>query len=163
MARQTAKAILAGAAAIGMLVITGGAQGQSPTGARPSREPVMVDANNWTYTPTGTRLTGDVEVLQGQNRLRAGTVETAGADGAITRIEASGDVYYVTPTQTIRASRAVYTLSNATIVASGDVILTQGQNVITGAELTYNVDTGEARLSGGSGGRVQGVFYPSQD
>ncbi len=48
-------------------------------------------------------------------------------------------------------------------MVTGDVILTQGQNVLTGGSLSYNVDTGQARIQGGTSanaGRVRGVFYP---
>ena len=44
---------------------------------------------------------------------------------------------------------------------SGDVILTQGENVMTGGRLTYNTRTEAAEMDGaGENGRVQGVFYP---
>ena len=74
-------------------------------------------------------------------------------------LEASGNVYFVTPEQTIRGDRAVYTPANDTIVLTGDVILTQGQNVMTGGRLTYTTRTEAAQMDGA--GRVQGVFYPS--
>jgi lipopolysaccharide export system protein LptA len=45
------------------------------------------------------------------------------------------------------------------VVVTGDVILTQGKNVLTGNRLVYNVRTESARMEGGNG-RVQGVFYP---
>ena len=75
------------------------------------------------------------------------------------RIEASGNVYFVTPDQTIRGDRAVYTFATDEVVVTGDVILTQGKNVLTGNRLVYNVRTESARMEGGNG-RVQGVFYP---
>ena len=84
----------------------------------------------------------------------------SGAGGEISSVTASGNVYYVTPNETIRGDRAVYTISNATIVVTGDVILTQGKNVLTGARLVYNVRTESARMESGAGGRIQGVFYP---
>ncbi|MNE97874.1 Lipopolysaccharide export system protein LptA [compost metagenome] len=59
----------------------------------------------------------------------------------------------------MRGDRAVYTLNNAEVVVTGDVILTQGKNVLTGNRLVYNVRTESARMEGGNG-RVQGVFYP---
>lgn len=155
-------AVLAGAA--GLMVAAGVAHGQNAGATRPSREPVMVGSNDVVYTEAGVRLVGDAEILQGDNRLRANVVEARANAGQISQVEASGEVYFVTPTQTIRADRAVYVLSNATVTASGDVILTQGENVLTGGSLTYNVDTGEARMTGapvaGAGNRVQGVFYP---
>lgn len=126
----------------------------------PSRLPVMVGANDGELTETGFTLKGAAEVTQGQNRMRADNVTGVRANGQVTRVTASGDVYYVTPTETIRGDRAEYDVSSATITVSGDVILTQGRNVLTGARLTYNVDTGAANMDGGSGSRIRGVFYP---
>lgn len=107
-------------------------------------------------------LVGNAELLQGQNRLRADRVAGLNQTGD-SRLEAAGNVYFVTPEQTIRGDRAVYTTGNDTIVVTGDVILTQGQNVLTGSRLTYNTRTGSARVEGAptaAGNRVQGVFYP---
>lgn len=129
----------------------------------PSREPIMYGANSGEYTPTGIALRGDAEILQGDNRLRAEAVEVTLTNGAITRIDATGGVYYVTPEQTLRGDRATYSVSTGVVTVTGDVILTQGQNVLTGSSATYDVDARTARLSGGSSGRVEGVFYPEQN
>jgi lipopolysaccharide export system protein LptA len=129
-----------------------------------SDQPIAYGADNGELTNAAVSLRGRAEIQQGQTRLRANTIEgSRDASGGLSRIEASGDVYYVTPNETIRGDRAVYTVANATVVVTGDVILTQGRNVLTGASLSYNVDTGQARIEGGAsvnGGRVRGVFYP---
>lgn len=139
-------------------------QAQSTRGQ--SDQPIMYGADDGEYTPAGIALRGRAEILQGDNRLRANAIQAAMTDGDITRIEANGDVYFVTPTQTIRGDRAVYTIATDTVVVTGEVILTQGQNVLTGGRLSYNVETGAARMegapSGRAGNRVQGVFYPDQ-
>ena len=130
-----------------------------------SNEAVMWGGNEVTYTPQGLILNGNAEVLQGENRLRASRLELIGQGGAASRVEASGDVYFVTPNETIRGDRAVYDMNADTVTVTGDVILTQGQNVATGGRLVYNVGTGAARLEGAqtpAGRRVQGVFYPNR-
>ena len=113
-------------------------------------QPIMWGADEVSRTPTTLSLRGRAELTQGDSRIR----------GDLTRVEAAGNVYFVTPEQTIRGDRAVYTPANDTIVLTGDVILTQGENVMTGASLTYNTRTEAAQMDGGSNGRVQGVFYP---
>lgn len=138
---------------------------QSPASRAPtSNQPVMIGADGGEMTNSGFALRGRAEVTQGDNRLRAEAIEGVSANGSVSRITASGGVYYVTPNETIRGDRAIYTASDATIVITGDVILTQGQNVLTGSRLTYNVDSGAARMEGSprgsAGNRVQGVFYP---
>ena len=125
--------------------------------------PVMWGADSVTYRPNGVTLEGRAELLQGDNRMRANRLNlTTNAGGDLTRIEASGDIYYVTPNETMRGDAAVYDPSSDTVVITGDVILTQGENVMTGGRLTYNLRTEQAQMAGGSNGRVQGVFYPQR-
>jgi lipopolysaccharide export system protein LptA len=127
-----------------------------------SGQPIMWGADEVARTPEALSLRGRAELTQGDSRIRADRVEGAIRNGDLTRVEASGNVYFVTPEQTIRGDRAVYTPANDTIVLTGDVILTQGENVMTGASLTYNTRTEAAQMDGGSNGRVQGVFYPER-
>ncbi|HWQ85243.1 LptA/OstA family protein [Brevundimonas sp.] len=125
-------------------------------------QPIMWGADEVSRTPTTLSLRGRAELTQGDNRIRADRVEGTISNGDLTRVEASGNVYFVTPEQTIRGDRATYTPANDTIILTGDVILTQGQNVMTGGRLTYNTRTEAAQMDGASGGRVQGVFYPER-
>ena len=126
-----------------------------------SNQPIMIGADGGERTATSFSLRGRAEVVQGDNRLRADAIQGANsAGGGIATVTASGNVYYVTPNETLRGDRAVYDVSAATIVITGDVILTQGKNVLTGGRLTYNIDTGSADMAGGSNSRIQGVFYP---
>ena len=142
------------------LPVTGGAQ-TPPAGAGGGA--VSFGADGGEYTSTGIALRGRAEVIQGQNRLRADAINGTIVGGDLTRVEASGNVYFVTPDQAIRGDRAVYTFASDEVVVTGDVILTQGQNVLTGGRLVYNTRTESARMEGGAGsngGRIRGVFYP---
>jgi len=119
---------------------------------------------------------GRAEAIQGENRLRADVIRTYSAPrrgggeggnmgGDIERMVATGNVYFVTPTQVIRGDDATYTSSSDTIVVTGDVILTQGENVLTGSQLTVQVGTGRAVMDGApsqAGRRVRGVFYSDE-
>lgn len=161
MTMKTTRILLTATAA---LALAAGGIAFAQTRPNTSNQPIGYGADTGELTNTAVSLRGRAEITQGQSRLRANAIQGArDASGGLSRIEAEGDVYYVTPTETIRGDRAVYTVSNATVVVTGDVILTQGQNVLTGASLSYNVDTGQARIEGGggqNGGRVRGVFYP---
>lgn len=125
-------------------------------------QPIMWGADEVSRTPTALSLRGRAELTQGDSRIRADRVEGVISNGDLSRVEAVGNVYFVTPEQTIRGDRAVYTPSNDTIVLTGDVILTQGENVMTGGRLTYNTRTEAAEMDGAGNGRVQGVFYPER-
>lgn len=146
------------------LTLTAGGMALAQSRPNTSNQPIGYGADTGELTNTSVSLRGRAEITQGQARLRADAIEgVRDASGGLISLEATGDVYYVTPTETIRGDRAIYTVSNATVVVTGDVILRQGQNVLTGSRLSYNVDTGEARIEGGGGqnsGRVRGVFFP---
>lgn len=159
---MTMKTIQVLLTAVTALALTTGGMALAQSRPNTSNQPVGFGSDSFDLTNTSVLLRGRAEITQGLARLRADAIDGAlDASGGLTTIEASGDVYYVTPTETIRGDRAVYTVSNATVVVTGDVILRQGQNVLTGSRLTYNVDTGQARIEGGGqGGRVRGVFYP---
>jgi lipopolysaccharide export system protein LptA len=121
---------------------------------------------------------GAAEALQGQTRLRADMIRASakpkGVDsngqancGPTDKIEADGDVYYVTPTQIAHGRHAVYTADSDEIVFTGDVIVVQGKDVARGDRLVIHVSTRDAQMESavkgrGKPGRVRGVFYPGQ-
>jgi len=143
------------------------AVGDAQSGGTTSRQPIAIGADDGEYATDRISLRGRAEVTQGDNRLRAEAMTAyRDAQGQITRVEATGTVYFVTPTQSMRGDRAVYTLSNGELVVTGNVILNQGKNVLTGGRLVYNVNTDAANMSGAprggtAGSRIQGVFYPN--
>ncbi len=152
------RVLSAAAVALAMVAIPVAGEAQSP--ANSSDAPISFGADSGEYVGNTVTLRGRAELIQGQNRLRADRVSGLSQTGE-SRIEAAGNVYFVTPEQTIRGDSAVYTTADDMIVVTGDVILTQGQNVLTGSRLTYNVRTRTARIeAGGQGGRIRGVFYP---
>ena len=137
--------------------------GDAQSAPRLGNEAISYGADAGEATPNSLSLRGRAEVIQGQNRLRADAINGSGVNSGIERIEASGNVYFVTPEQTIRGDRAVYTPGDNLVVITGDVIVTQGQNVMTGGRLTYNTETQAVTMAGGAGsngGRIRGVFYP---
>lgn len=124
---------------------------------------------------------GSAEALQDTSRLRADVLKTyfqvtSGARpaavstancGALSRIEAEGNVFYVTPEQRVRGRHATYDAASETITVTGDVVAAQGQNVLRGERLVINVKTGQSQMhtnvkGRGKPGRVRGVFYPDQ-
>jgi lipopolysaccharide export system protein LptA len=76
------------------------------------------------------------------------------ATGDITKLNASGGVTFMTATEAAEAQTAVYDLTSGTIVLTGDVLLTQGASALSANQMTVNVNTGTAQMSG----RVRTVF-----
>ena len=114
---------------------------------------------------------GAAEALQDRTRMRADVIRVYSAKkgdgcGATERLEAEGNVYYVTADQAVRADNAVYASGAETVTLSGGVIVVQGRNVARGDRLVVNVGSGQAQMSSSAKGRgnpnrVRGVFYPS--
>lgn len=169
MKRQTVVTALIAAgmiAAAGGLAVTGAAQAQvSGEGG-----PVMVggDTIHMDEVAHTQTLTGRVEVIQDNARLRADKVvitRQAGANGRgfgeVVTIVATGNVYYVTPESTMKGDQAVYTKATDDMVLTGDVILTQNQNVTTGTRLVYNLTQKTTNLDAGTG-RVKAIIYPDK-
>ena len=45
---------------------------------------------------------------------------------------------------------------------TGSVVLTQGENVISGQTLVINLNSGQGRIEGSGSGRVKSIFTPGQ-
>ena len=144
--------------------------------AASSKAPVDITADQLEVQNTQclTAWKGAAEALQDTSRLRANTLNiynkvlggkgSAGNQncGQLDRMEADGQVYYVTPNRVVKGDHAVYTADTKTIVMTGDVVATQCQNVIAGTQLSINTETGEATMISRVGGRVRAVIYPNQ-
>src|SRR5580693_3819313 len=94
----------------------------------------------------------------------------AGPKGAqnIRRIEARGGVTVITKDQNASGDLGVYDLIAKTITLTGNVVVSQGQNVIHGERVVVDTVSGNARVeSNNQGGgatpsRVRALIQPSQ-
>ena len=97
---------------------------------------------------------GDVVVTQGDMRLSAKQVEaryaegTDGAQGRLTRLSASGGVLIAAGQSAIEAREAVYNLDRGELLLTGNVVLTQLGNTLSGQRLTVDVNNGTGRMEG---------------
>ena len=100
----------------------------------------------------------------------APTSALPGPKGAqnIRRIEARGGVTVITKDQNASGDLGVYDLINKTITLTGNVVVSQGQNVIHGERVVVDTVTGNARVeSNNQGGgatpsRVRALIQPNQ-
>ena len=111
-------------------------------------------------------LTADFEVKPGRGGGSSGG-GSSGACGDLVRLRADGSVYYATPTQKVHGDKAVYDAASTTLTITGDVVATQGQNVLRGTRMVFNTQTGQGHMEGAAKGRNEpnrprGVFYPKQ-
>lgn len=140
--------------------------------------PIDVTSDHLSADNTNNMATyqGHVEALQDGNRMRSDLLNVyfkphadkgaaSGKDSGptsgmskIDHMEAIGNVYFVTPTQVIRGDKAVWTQADDTIVVTGQVVMTQGQDVMRGTRLVYHHSTGQSTMDSDTG-RVRSIFY----
>jgi lipopolysaccharide export system protein LptA len=95
----------------------------------------------------------------------------AGPKGAqnIRRIEARGGVTVITKDQNASGDLGVYDLIAKTITLTGNVVVSQGQNVIHGERVVVDTVSGNARVEsnnqggGGTPTRVRALIQPNQN
>ena len=89
-------------------------------------------------------------------------------DAQITKIEAKGDVVITSEDdQTTTSDWAIYDLPAQQVTVGGNVVLTQGKNVLKGDRLVIDLTTGESRFENtgnpATGGRIRALFMPKQE
>lgn len=90
------------------------------------------------------------------------------AGNQISKIEARGEVVITTDQdQTTTSDWALYDVPAQLVTVGGNVVLTQGKNVLKGDRLVIDLKTGESRFEntadGSTGGKIRALFMPKQD
>lgn len=103
-------------------------------------------------------FTGNVAISQGALKLVAAmvVVEYTEDGQGIRSLHATGGVTFANVNDAAEAREAVYTIETGQIVMTGDVLLTQGSNAISGQKLVIDLTAGTGSMEG----RVQTVFQP---
>ncbi len=112
-------------------------------------------------------LSGNVDISQGDLRMRAARTTVAYTDSdslRIQRMDATGGVVVTRGSETARGDVAIYDFNREIITMVGNVRLNRanGDN-LNGGRLVIDLNAGSASVngggrSGGSGGRVSGSF-----
>lgn len=126
--------------------------------------PVEVTADNLSVDQASGRaeFTGSVVIAQGQMRLAADGVTVQYAPNDRTRIDsllANGNVTLVSGPDAAESAQASYDVTSGLVTLTGDVLLTQGQNVMAGEKLDVDLNRGTAQMSG----RVRTVLQPGSN
>jgi lipopolysaccharide export system protein LptA len=126
---------------------------------------------------------GDVHLVQGDTTMRSKTLVvfyddeasakpgTPSASGQaapqqnqqIKRVEAKGNVIVVQKDQTATGESGIFDMKANTVTLVGNVVISQGPNVVKGDTLTVDMTTGVSRMACGKAQekcRVQGLFQP---
>ena len=128
-------------------------------------------------------FSGDVRVKQGDTNMRckslvvfyeqdaepgdrSKTMQAAspgpGGQQKIKRLEARGGVVVTQKDQTATGDTGIFEMKTNSVTLSGNVVMTQGQNVLRGERLMVDLTSGVSRVESGKNGqgRVQGLFLP---
>jgi lipopolysaccharide export system protein LptA len=124
--------------------------------------PIQVEAETIDYRPQERTalLTGNAVVVQGSTVLRSNVLRLVyRANGEeIERVQADQEVFFSRADQRVRGDRGVLDASTNTVTITGNVVVTQGRNVLQGQQLVYNTRTGASTMRGVDG-RVRAVFF----
>lgn len=167
---------------------------QSLTQGQKSDQPVEIEADSLEVRDKNKTATfaGNVQVVQGDTTMKCQTLvvfyETdskskpkagkpvaslkpttaAMPEGAqsIRRIEASGGVTVITKDQNATGDLGIFDMKSNTITLSGNVIVSQGPNVMHGERVVVDMTTGISRVeSSGKAGqsRVRALIQPGKN
>ena len=145
------------------LIVPNFSYGQNFSGAfegmQKSDQPIQIASDRLeVQDDKGTALfTGNVEVVQGSTMLKAARMKVTYAKGGndpsgkLKYIEASGKIAVRSGNQKVSADRGDFNMIEQTVKLSGDVVITQGKNVISGCILEVDLETSSAVLKPCSG------------
>jgi len=125
-------------------------------------------------------FSGDVRVTQGDTNLRCKSLvvfyEQEGKKGStlpaadpgpggqqrIKRLEARGGVVVTQKQETATGDLGIFDMKTNTVTLTGNVVMTQGKNILRGDRLVVNLTSGVSRVESAKNGhgRVQGLFLP---
>lgn len=84
------------------------------------------------------------------------------AENGIQKVDCAGPVTVVQKDQVATGDHAVFDQDAKRIVLTGNVVLSQCQNVTRGQRLVYDMGTGRANMDPVAGGRVSALFVPGE-
>ena len=148
-------------------------------------KPIDIESDSLTINDKKSRAVfhGKVKVVQGTMTMRSSKLDVnytggdknaaATADGAksggsqISSIRAEGNVLINTAEdQATTSDWALFSAANQTVTIGGNVVLTQGDNIIKGDQLVIDLTTNTSRFVNIGGPstrkRVRGLFMPKQ-
>src|SRR3954464_14192437 len=142
-----------------------------------SNAPVDVTADRIEVQDRADRaiFAGNVHVTQAELTLDTARLTVAYSGGQsepggvqIRRLDAAGGVVVHSPSETAKGDFGIYDLDRKLITLIGNVQLTRDQNLVNGARLVIDLESGRGVIDGGppgvnqNGGRVPGHFTVPQ-
>lgn len=149
---------------------------KSPFGSfkHDANQPIEITADSLAVDNAAQTATFTGGVVAGQGTLRltadkitvkyggvggpgSSTPAAANGTGSIDSLRAEGSVFLSNGAETAKGAWADYDVAGGVVTMGGDVVLTQGENAISGEKLRIDLNKGAGEISGG---RVKSVFTP---
>lgn len=131
----------------------------APQNSTRNDEPVDVFGDKVEVVDKVVTLTGKARAVQGEAILTADVIVATLDDNQKPKtINCKSNVRYSNGKESVAGDTALYDDAARTITFTGDVLVTQGENVITGEVLVYWIDTGRINLTPAAGKRIHGYF-----
>ena len=109
-------------------------------------------------------LSGNVDITQGDLKMRAARTTVAYTDAdalKIQRLDATGGVTVTRGTESARGDVAVYDFNRRIITMAGSVSLRRGTDTLNGGRLVMDLNTGVSSVDGRAGGSSSALGGPS--
>lgn len=105
----------------------------------------------------------DDEAQKGQGKPMQADSPGPGGSQKIKKLEARGGVIVTQKDQTATGELGIFDMKSNTVTLTGNVVMTQGKNVLRGGKLIVDLANGVSRVESAKNGkgRVQGLFLPS--
>ncbi len=155
------------------------------------KDPIKIDADRLDVFDRENKaiFAGNVVAVQGESTIRCSTMtvyykrgkdapgkdkgdakgegtEAAAprnpAENGIQKVDCAGPVTVVQKDQVATGDHAVFDQDAKRIVLTGNVVLSQCQNVTRGQRLVYDMNSGRANMDPVAGGRVSALFVPGE-
>lgn len=124
-----------------------------------SEEPIDIFGDKVEVVDQVVTLLGNARAVQGEGILSADRIVAKLDENRNPKtIECQQNVRYSNGKEAVAGDSALYDDAERTITFTGNVVVTQGENVITGGVLVYWVDTGRINLTPAQGKRIRGYF-----
>lgn len=148
---------------IGAYVLAAGLCLSTPAPAQlvaDSDKPIDITSDSAEFVDDVVTWSGNVRALQGEAILTASKLVAAIDDeGAFKTLTALGGVRYSNGKEAVAGEHALYDAAQRSITISENVVVTQGDTVMTGGTLIYWLDTGRISFNAQTGERIRGIFH----
>lgn len=143
-----------------------------------SRDPIKIDADRLDVFDRESRavFAGNVVAVQGETTMRCTSLTVlyenrgqpgaprgpagAGGDNSIRQIDCKGPVTVASKEQIVTGDNATFDRVANKVLITGNVALSQCQNVTRGERVVYDLNSGVANVETVPGKRVQALFVP---